>query len=85
MVTPSKTGSSTVGVQPAGTSPGLDPLDQELGKDDVNDILGNYFEEQQSAIRDLIHANPGLTRSESPEAMDVNLALPSEVVTKPPP
>ena len=47
MVTPSKTGSSTVGAQPAATLPGLDPLDQELGKDDVNDILGNYFEEQQ--------------------------------------
>ena len=80
MVTPSSTGSSTVGVQP-----GLDPLDQELGKDDVNDILGNYLEEQQSAVRDLTFAhNPGLTRSESPEAMDVDLALPSEVITDPP-
>ena len=79
MVTPSNTGLSTVGVQP-----GLDPLDQELWKDDVNDILGNYLEEQQSAVRDLIRTNPGLTRSESPEAMDVDLALPSEDVTKPP-
>ena len=51
----------------------------------MNDILGNYFEEQQSAVCDLIRANPGLTRSESLEAMDVNLALPSEVITGPPP
>ena len=80
MVTPSNTGSSTEGVQP-----GLNPLDQELGKDDVNDILGNYLEEQQSAVCDLICANPGLTGSESLEAMDVDLALPSEVITEPPP
>ena len=78
MVTPSNTGSSTVGVQP-----GLDPLDQELGKDDMNDILGNYLEEQQSAVCDLIRANPGLTGSESLEAMDVDLTLPSEVITEP--
>ena len=84
-MTPSQTGSSTEGVQPAGTSPVLDPLDKELGKDDVNDILENYFEEQQSAVRDLIHINPALTGSESPEAMDVDLALPSEVVTEDPP
>ena len=79
MVTPSNTGLSTVGVQP-----GLDPLDQELRKDDVNDILGNYLEEQQSVVRDLIRANLGLTGSESPEALDVDLTLPSEVVTQPP-
>ena len=59
MVTPSNKGSSTVGVQP-----GLDPLDQELRKDVMNDILGNYLEEQQSAVRDLIRANPGLTGSD---------------------
>ena len=79
MVTPSNTGLSTKGVQP-----GLNPLDQELGKDDMNDILGNYLEEKQSAVRDLICTNPGLTGSESLEAMDVDLALPSEVVTEPP-
>ena len=79
MVTPSNTGLSTVGAQP-----GLDPLDQELGKDDVNDILGNYLEEEQSAVCDLIRANPGLTGSESLEAMDVDLTLPPEVVTEPP-
>ena len=79
MVTPSNTGSSTVGLQP-----GLDPLDQELGKDDVSDILGNYLEEQQSAVHDLIRANPGLTKSESPEAMDVNFTLPLEVITEHP-
>ena len=66
-------------------SPGLNPLDQELRKDDMNDILGNYFEEQQSVVCDLIRTNSGLTGSESPEAMDVNLALSSEVITQPPP
>ena len=79
MVTPSNTGSSTVAAQP-----GLDPLDQELGKDDVNDILGNYLEEQQSVVRDLICSSPGLTQSESPEAMDVDLTLPLQVITEPP-
>ena len=36
-------------------------------------------------VCDLIRANPGLTGSESAEAMDVDLALPSEVITEPPP
>ena len=83
-MTPSKAGLSTVEEQPAGMSPGLDPLDWELGKDDMKDVLGNYFEEQQSAVRDLIRTNPGLTVSVSPEAMEVDLALPSEVTTEPP-
>ena len=72
MVTASKTGLSTEGAQPTGTLPGLNPLDQELWKDKVTDVLGDYFEEQQSAVWALIHANPGLTGSESPEAMDVD-------------
>ena len=84
MVTPSKTGLSTKGAQPAGTSPGLDPLDQELGKDKVMDVLGDYFEEQQSAVQALICANLGLTGSESPEAMDVDPKPPSESVAEPP-
>ena len=93
MVTPSKTGSSTEGAQPAGTLPGLDPLDQKLGKDQVTDVLGDYVEEQQTAIKTPIHDNPGLTGSESPEAMEVDpqpplesaAETPLESVTKPPP
>ena len=81
MVTPSKAGLSTIEEQPAGMSPGLDPLDSELGKDEVKDVLGNYFEEQNSVVCDLIRTNPGLTRSASPEAMEVDLALPLEVTT----
>ena len=84
MVTPSKTGSSTEGVQPTGMLPGLDPLDQELRKDKVTDVLGDYFEEQQSAVQALICANPGLTGSESPEAIDVDPEPPSESVAEPP-
>ena len=80
MVTPSKTGLSTKGAQPAGTLPGLDPLDQELGKDKVTDVLGDYFEEQQSAVQALIHANLGLTGSESPEAMNVDTEPPPESI-----
>ena len=83
MITPSKTGLSAVEAQPTGTSPGLDPLDKELRKDEVNDVFGNYLEEQQSVIRDLINTCLGLTGSASPEAMDVDPA-PSEITTKPP-
>ena len=85
MVTASKTGLSTKKAQPTGTSPMLDPLDQELGKDKVTDVLGDYFEEQQSAVQALIHANPGLTGSESLEAMDIDPGPPLEFVAEPPP
>ena len=36
------------------------------------DVLGDYLNETETAVRDLIHANPGLTRSEPTEAMDVD-------------
>ena len=80
MVATSKTGPGTEGAQPKGTSSVLDPLDQELRKDNVNDVLGDYLEEQQSAVQALIHANPGLTGSESPEAMDIDTVPPLESV-----
>ena len=79
MVIPSKTGSNTEEEQTT-KGPGLDPLDQELRKDKVTDVLGDYFEEQQTAIWDLIRANPGITGSESLEAMEVD--APSESVTE---
>ena len=60
MMTPSKTGSNTEGAQTT-EGPGLDPLSKELGKNKVTDIQGDYFEEQQTAIWDLICANPGIT------------------------
>ena len=47
-------------------------MDKELGKDEVKDVLGDYFEEVESVVQGLICDNPGLTRSESVEAMEVD-------------
>ena len=45
----------------------LTDLDVELGVEDVQQILDNYLKEDAVAVRDLIHAEPGLTSSEIPE------------------
>ena len=52
----------------------LDPLDKELGKDKVRDVLGDYLDEAETAVKELIRANLGLTRSEPMEVMDVDMA-----------
>ena len=54
MVTESKTVPGTEGAQPDATVTELDPLDKELGRDKVKDVLRNYFEETESALRGLI-------------------------------
>ena len=59
MVTPSKTGLGAKGVQLSATTSELDPLDKELGKDKVRDVLGDYLNETETAVRDLICANQG--------------------------
>ena len=46
----------------------------------MKDVLGDYLELQQSAIQALIHTNPKLTGSESPEAMDIDTGPPPESV-----
>ena len=48
-------------------------MDKELGKDKVRDVLGDYLNETEMAVRELIRANPGLTGSEPTEAMDVDM------------
>ena len=74
LMTESKMSSDTKGVQPSVTMSELNPLDKELGKDKVNNMLGDYYlEETVSAVKKLICANPGLTGSESTEAMDVDV------------
>ena len=78
MVTASKMSAGTEGVQPRVTTYELDFLDKELGKDNVKDVLGDYFNEMQNAVKELICANPGLTGSESMEAMDVDAESPLE-------
>ena len=72
MVTKSKTTSGIEGAQPSVTMSELDPLDKELGKDKVKDVLGDYLSETETAVRNLVRANPGLTGSEPIEAMDVD-------------
>ena len=51
-----------------------DSLDKELGKDKVNDVLGNYLEETEteSAVKNLLWAHLELAGNEVPEAMDVD-------------
>ena len=46
----------------------------------MKDVLGDYFQEQQTAVQALIHANLGLTGSESPEAMDIDTGPPPESI-----
>ena len=72
MVTGSKMISGAEGVQPSVTMSKLDPLDKELGKDKVRDVLGDYLSETKTTVRNLVRANPGLTRSEPTEEMDVD-------------
>ena len=72
MVTKSKTTSGIKGAQPGVTMSELDPLDKELGKDKVRDVLGDYLSETETAVRNWVHANPDLTRSEPMEVMDID-------------
>ena len=48
----------------------LTDLDVELGVEDVQQVLDNYLTEDAMAVRDLIHAEPGLTGSEIPEIVE---------------
>ena len=66
-----------------GTFP-ADSLDKELGKDKVNDVLGDYLEETEteSAVKNLLWAHPELAGNEAPEAMDMDEQLPPESVAE---
>ena len=48
----------------------LTDLDVELGVEDVQQVLDDYLMEDAVAVRDLIHAEPGLTGSEIPEIVE---------------
>ena len=65
------------------TSP-ADSLDKELGKDKVNDVLGDYLQETEteSAVKNLLQAHPELAGNEAPEVMDVDEQTPPESVAK---
>ena len=82
MITANKTSLGTEGAQPGITAPKLNSLDQELRKSEVKDVLGNYLDDKaQSAVKELIHTNPGLSRNEPTEAMDVDTRpLPEPVI-----
>ena len=66
-----------------GTTP-TDSLDKELGKDKVNDVLGDYLQETEteSAVKNLLRAHPELAGNEAPEVMDVDEQPPLESVVK---
>ena len=69
-------------VQP-GTTP-ANSLDKELGKDKVNDVLGDYLQETEteSAVKNLLRAHPELAGNEVLEAMDVDEQPPPESVAE---
>ena len=81
-ITESQTSPGAPEAQPS-TTP-ANSLDKELGKDKVNDVLGNYLEETEtkSAVKNLLWAHPELAGNEAPEAMDVDEQPPSESVAK---
>ena len=72
MVTGSNTNPGAGEALPYVTPAKFDKLDKELGKEKVKDMLRDYFEETESAVQRQISDNPGLTRSESTEAMEVD-------------
>ena len=49
-----------------------DSLDKELGKDGITDVLGDYLDETESVVMNLIQAYPELAGNEAPEVMDVD-------------
>ena len=49
-----------------------DDLDKELGKEKVEDVLEDYLNETVTTVQELIRENPGITRSEVTEAMEVD-------------
>ena len=69
----SRTSPGAAEEQQPGTTP-ADSLDKELGKDKVNDVLGDYLEETKtkSAVKNLLRAHPELAGNEAPEEMDVD-------------
>ena len=83
-ITGSRMGPGAPEAQP-GTTP-ADSLDIELGKDKVNDVLGDYMPETEteteSADKNLLRAHPELVGSEAPEAMDMDEQPPPQSVTE---
>ena len=59
-------------------------FDKELGKDKVNDVLGDYLQETEteSAVKNLLRAHPELAGNDTPEAMDVDDQPPPESVAE---
>ena len=78
MVTGSKMSLGAEGAQPSVTMSELDSLDKELGKDTVTDVLGDYIDETETAVKDLIRGSSGTHWSEPMEAMDVDMEPLSE-------
>ena len=59
-------------------------LHKELGKDKVNDVLGDYLggTETESAVKNLLRAHAELARNEAPEANDMDEQPPLESVVE---
>ena len=55
-----------------------------MGKDKVNDVLGDYLEETEteSAVKNLLQAHPELAENEAPEVKDMDEQPSQESVAK---
>ena len=83
-LTPSKTGRVPGTVQAMEPKPKQQPdaFDQELGKSDIHDILGDYLhDEMQTAVNELIHANPRLSGNGPAAVMEVDTEPSPEHIT----
>ena len=71
-ITESRTSLGAPEAQPS-TTP-TNSLDKELGKDKVNNVLGDYLEETEteSAVKNLLWAHLKLSGNEAPEVMDMD-------------
>ena len=50
----------------------FDRLDNGMGKEKINNVLGDYVDEVKTAVETLIHENPGITGSEVVEAIELD-------------
>ena len=62
----------------------LTNLDEELGAEDVQEVLNNYLTEDTVAVQNLIRIEPGLTGGEIPETVEVVVEAAEAMEVDPP-
>ena len=62
----------------------LTDLDEELGVEDVQEVLNNYLTEDTVAVQNLIHIEPGITSGEIPETVEAVVEAAEAMEVDPP-